>query len=192
MKCVKWLVGSFVATVLLATVVVAAPSTNAPIVNSLDASQWTLSLAGVGSSQTTETKNSALGGELSLGHTGKLILPIEVGIRQGFSYDSANASKCTSTPQDANTKTENYSFSTRGFVDVTVLKLGNLEFDAGANLGTRYGDTRMDFTAGPEGVVRLYLKEDIDIFGRAEYRFDLASATSENKLRYVLGVRVKF
>ena len=178
MKYVKWLAGSFLATVLFTIAAVAAPSTNAPIVKGLDASQWTLSLAGAGSTQTTGNSDSTFGGELSLGHTGKLILPIEAGVRQGFGYSSSN--------------TEKYSFSTRGFTDFTLLKLGNLEFDGGASLGTGYGATRLNLTAGPEAVLRLYLKKDVDVFGRANYLYDLSSATAQNKIGYVLGVRVKF
>lgn len=178
MKYVKWLVGSVVATVLFTIAAVAAPSTNAPIVKGLDASQWTLSLAGAGSTQTKGNSDSTFGGELSLGHTGTFILPLEAGVRQGFGYSSANSEK--------------YSFSTRGFADFTVLKLGNLEFDGGANLGTGYGATRLNFTAGPEAVARLYVKKDVDVFARADYRFDLSSATAQNQIGYVFGVRVKF
>lgn len=177
MKYVKWLVSSFITSVLFTSVAFAAPSTNAPVVKSDDLGSWTLSLSGAGSTVTKASSDTSVGGELSLGHTGKLILPIEVGVRQGIAYQSANSEK--------------YDFSTKGFADIAVLKLGNLETDGGANFGINYGATRPNLTVAPEGVLRLYLKKDVDIFGRIEYPFDVTSGGAQNKFRYILGFRIQ-
>lgn len=179
MKYIKTIIGALVATALLATVVNAAPSTNAPVVSS--EGQWTLSLSGTGATATKSPSDSVIGAQIALGHTGKLILPLEAGVRQGFGYASANGGTAL--------------FSTSPFVDWTVLKLGNLEFDLGGNVGATYGNTPLTWKAAPEGVVRLYLKQDVDLFGRIEYPFALNGnngPVAQDSLVYTIGLRVKF
>jgi hypothetical protein len=65
----------------------------------------------------------------------------------------------------------------------------------GGNIGATYGNTPLVWKAAPEGVVRLYLKQDVDLFGRVEYPFALngsSSPVAQNSLVYTLGLRVKF
>lgn len=180
MKYIKTSVSLFVA-VLFATAVYAAPATNAPVATTTkDAGRWTLSLSGTGQSAITDSKlnSSAIGTEFELGHSGQFILPVNAGVRQGIAYSDANGA--------------NWNFSTKVYADWTLVRLGNLEFDAGANVGLNYGNQALSYEAAPEVVARVYLKKDVDVFGRVEYPFNLNPAASENTLRYNLGVRVSF
>jgi len=182
MKYIKTLVGALLATALLVTVATAAPSTNAPIVKSkgyLD--KWTLSLAGGGSTALggdAEKVGSAVGGEFQLGLPGHFVLPLEAGIRQGVSYNDVNSST--------------WLLSTKVYSDWTVVKFGNLQFDAGGNVGISYGNTSPTWTIAPEVVSRLYLKKDVDVFTRVEYPFDLNEGKSLNRLTYTFGIRLGF
>lgn len=182
MKYIKTLVGALLATALLVTVATAAPSTNAPLATptSSDLGQWTLSLSGGGSTALggADKNVSAIGGEFQLGHDAKIILPAEVGLRQSISYADANGAS--------------WLFGTKAYTDWTIVKLGNLEFDAGGNIGLTYGNTTPVWTAAPEVVGRLYLKKDVDCFARVEYPFNLTDGKAENRLTYVLGIRVRF
>jgi hypothetical protein len=182
MKYIKTLVGALVATALLVTVASAAPSTNAPLATpASDLGQWTLSLSGGGSTALggdAKDVGSAVGGEFQLGHDAKIILPAEVGLRQSIGYSDVNGSS--------------WLFGTKAYTDWTVLRLGNLQFDAGGNVGLTYGNTTPKWTAAPEIVSRLYLKKDVDVFARVEYPFNLTDGKAENRLTYVLGVRVRF
>jgi opacity protein-like surface antigen len=180
MKYMK-LLGVLVASVLLATSVVAAPATNAPAADS-GLGQWTLSLSGAGStSLTSDSKydSSAVGAQFELGHDGKFILPLTAGVRQGVAWGDSDGSE--------------WQFTTRVFNDWTLIRLGNLQLDAGGNVGLNYGTKgEPRWVAAPEVVGRLYLKKDVDMFARVEYPFDLNAGRAENTLTYVLGVRIRF
>lgn len=177
MKCIK-LIGVLFATVLLASAAFAAPTTNAPASDVF--SGWTLSLSGQGASALNGSKldHSAIGGEFELGHDGKFILPLNAGVRQGIGYSDGDGA--------------NWLFSTKVYSDWTLIRLGNLQLDAGGNAGLAYGNQPLKWTAAPEVVGRLYLKKDVDVFGRVEYPFDLNKGRAENSLTYTLGVRIRF
>lgn len=177
MKYMK-LIGVLFATVLLATAVVAAPATNAPAAS--DLGNWTLSLSGNGSANLggADKDASAVGGEFQLGRAVTLIAPAELGVRQGIGWSDANGSS--------------WLFSTKVYSDWTVLRLGNLQFDAGGNVGLSYGNTKPTWTAAPEVVARLYLKKDVDLFTRVEYPFDLNAGKATDRLGLTLGLRIRF
>jgi hypothetical protein len=182
MKYMKFVMAAIVAAVLLTTTTFAATDP-APVKLTAPASdlgQWTLSLSGVGASALNGSKlnNSTVGGEFELGHSGKFILPLDAGVRQGVGYSDANGSS--------------WQLSTHVFSDWRVVKLGNLELGAGGNVGLSYANQPLKWEASPEVVTRLYLKRDVDLFGRVEYPFDLNAGRSENSLRYTLGIRVRF
>jgi len=181
MKYIKTLVGAFLAAALFATAAVAAPSTNAPLVSPpASLGEWTLSLAGGGSTafNGTDTDATVVGGEFQIGHAGKLILPLEAGVRQSIGY--------------ANDGGSSWLLSTRVYSDWVLFKYGNLQLDAGGNVGVVYGNTTLKWVAAPEVVGRLYLKKDVDLFARVEYPFNLNEGKAENRLDYTLGVRVRF
>lgn len=180
MKYVK-LMGVLFATVLFATAVVAAPSTNDPVATADSTlGTWTLSLAGNGSANLggSDIDGSAVGGEFQLGRAVTLVTPAEIGIRQGIGWSDVNGSS--------------WLFSTKAYSDWTVLRLGNLQFDAGGNVGLTYGNTKPVWTAAPEVVARLYLKKDVDVFTRVEYPFDLTDGKAADRLGITLGLRVRF
>lgn len=177
MKLIKSL-GVLLATTALFAITAGA-ATNAPVVTATpDLGPWTLSVAGGGSSSVTGNKNSAVGLEFELGHSGQFILPLTAGVRQGLNYSNSEGST--------------WVLNTKVFSDWTLLKLGNFEFDAGGNVGINYGNTTLTWTASPEVVTRLYLKKDVDLFGRVEYPFNLTEGRGNESLTYAIGLRVRF
>ena len=173
MKYIKTLVAALVATALFTTSAVAA--TNTSTVSS--AGEWTLTLAGAGSTTIGNNSESVIGAELGVGHTGTVLLPVEVGFRQKFSYASAG---------------REFNHGTKVYFDVTVLRFKSLEVLAGANAGATYGDSSLAWTASPEAEVRLYLKKDVYAFGRAEYPYDITKSEFKDTLDYVLGIGLRF
>ncbi len=164
---------------LIATIVCLASLTLASSVSaqSINDYGWVISLGGSGSTATVEDHNTAIGADLSVGYTGKLLLPVEGGIRQGFSYDDSAV------------------FSTKVYADFTLFSFANKAFDVfvGANVGIAYGDIQSVWTAAPEGGLRWWLKEDVAILLRAEAPFQLDSgAQFTDSVRYFLGFQVKF
>ena len=171
MKYIKTLIGALFVAAFVSSAVAAEPT-----------ERWTLSLAGSGATA-VDSKSTTFGTELSLGLNAKVVLPVELGVRQGVAY-SSDDSKVV--------------FGTRVYSDFTVLSLGkNLNFFAGANGGAVYGDTAVSWVVGPEVGARLFLKKDVFVFGRVQYDFDLNNRTSLNqtaldKVRYALGLSVRF
>jgi len=178
MKYIKTLVAALVATALFVTA--ASAATNAPAVTASVANNdaWTLTLAGAGTTSTKGASDTALGAELGIGHTGKLILPLEAGFRQKFSYDSAG--------------NNSYIHQSKVYTDFTVLKFWQLELQAGGNVAYAYGDTAATWTVSPEAVAKLYLKKDVWAFGRVEYPYDLNKSAFQNSLVYTLGLGLSF
>ena len=179
MKYIKTILGVLFASVLLTTVATAA--TNEIATKDVDKDYWTFGFSGGGVSDLGGNKlnNSSLQGDLSLGRSGKFVLPLEIGVRQGFGYSDASGA--------------DWKFSTKLYSDWTLIKLGNFEFDAGGNAGLTYGTHKEPvWTAAPEGIVRFYLKKDVDLFGRVEYPFNLNEGRAQESLVYVLGMRIRF
>lgn len=180
MKYIKVLLAITVCS-LFTSLAFASPSTN-NIVQVNDAlGPWTFSLSGQGNTKLNndaKVANSSVGAEFELGHSANIVLPETFGIRQGIGYsDSSGAT---------------WNFSTKAFADATIVKLGNLEFDAGVNGGISYGNQPLDWMVAPEAIVRLYLKTDVDVFGRVEYPFDITKGAADNNLVYSLGLRIRF
>lgn len=167
--------------VLLTCVAAFAADTNAvlKIDKPAPAEQWVLSLGGSGSTTTTGNSESLFGADISIGRTGHLLLPLEGGLRQGFYYNSAADDNET-------------LFSTKGYLDVTVLTYKKLDLFAGGSVGLTYGNTKPIWTAGPEAGLRFWIKKDVSILGRVEYPFDLDNSRAEDVLKYFLGLQVKF
>ncbi len=179
MKYIKFVLAALVAATLLTTTTLAA--TNAAVVATpaSDLGPWTLSLGGGGTTTLGGDSDTAVGAQFELGHDGKLVLPLTAGVRQGIAWSESEGS--------------DWQFSTRLFSDWTLIRLGSFEIDAGGNAGLNYGTSaEPKWTAAPEVVARLYLKNDIDTFVRVEYPFDLTNGRAEDALTYILGVRVRF
>lgn len=180
MKYMKFTLAALVAAALLSTTTFAATTAVAPVApTGHDLGQWSLSLSG-NSTVTTATPSTVVGGaEFALGHTGDLVLPLELGVRQGIGYTSGNG--------------HNWAFGTKAYVDWTLVKLGNLEFDGGLNGGATYGNTALAWTVAPEAVARLWLKRDVNVFVRGEYPFALnPSPVAQNKVLVALGLQIRF
>jgi len=181
MKYIKTLVGVFAALALFATVATAAPSTNLVATTTETLTPWTFSLSGQGNSTLNNNstyKSSNVGAEFQLGYITKIVLPAEVGLRQAIGYSDSQGAT--------------WNLSTKAFTDLTIVRVGNLEAGAGGNFGTAYGSQTGDWTAAPEVVGRLYLKKDVDVFGRVEYPYDITKGASQDTLTYTIGLRVRF
>jgi hypothetical protein len=183
MKYIKTLISAVIAVVLCTTVVSAATSTNSPVVVTPtgDLGPWTLSLSGGGQSALNNDKgnNSAIGATFDVGYSvGKVVFPIETGVRQFIGYSDVNSSQ--------------WILSTEPYADWVLYKVKSFEFDAGANIGYVYGDTPSTWAVAPEAIGRVYLKKDVDFFGRIEYPYNLNDGRTENSLLYSIGLRVRF
>lgn len=138
---------------------------------------WVFSLGGTGSTATVEDHDTAVGADLSVGYTGKLLLPLEGGVRQGVSYDSSAV------------------FSTKAYADFTLFSFASKRIDlfVGGNAGAVYGDVQTGWVAAPEGGLRWWVKDDVSVLLRAEAPFQLDSgARFTDSVRYFLGFQVKF
>ncbi len=138
---------------------------------------WVVSLGGAGTTATVGDHDTAVGADLSVGYTGKLLLPLEGGIRQGVSYDSTAV------------------FSTKAYADFTLFSFARERFNlfVGANAGAVYGDVQAGWVAAPEAGLRWWVKDDVAILFRAEAPFQLDSgAEFTDSVRYFLGFQVKF
>jgi hypothetical protein len=160
-------------TALTLSAIAAGTNTN----NSAPTESWVLSLGGAGSTVTKGDTGTQFGVDLSLGHTGHLVLPLEAGLRQGVTYDGSSTTIGT---------TKLYSDWTL----FTVLK--TLDVFVGGNVGLSYGNTTVLWTAAPEAGARLWLKKDVAVLARVEVPFDLNGGKYTDTLRYSLGVAVKF
>ena len=184
-KFTNMLVGVFCALLLVTSTFAAdtvSASTNAPVAVETVAAPvtpgaWVISLGGAGSTTTTGNSDTLFGADLSVGYTGKLLLPLEGGVRQGISYDSTAV------------------FSTKLYADWTLFSFATDRVDvfAGANAGLTYGDVQATWTAAPEAGLRLWVKHDVSVLLRAEFPFQLNDgAEYTDTVRYFLGFQVKF
>lgn len=158
------------------TVASTAPTVSAPVENN-----WTFGLTGVGATSTKGSGDSGFGVAVDVGHTGKVFLPVQFGVRQSVSYANVDGSQTLLTTQVYN--------------DWTVYKKGAFEVFAGANVGLTYGNTTPIWTIAPEAGVRYYVKKDVALVGRIAYAFDLSNLSggdTYNTLGYSVGVQFSF
>ncbi len=139
---------------------------------------WVLTLGGNGSSATTGDSQSAFGAEVSFGRTGRVLLPLEIGVRQSLSYSSVDDGAVVG--------------GTKVYADATLLKLWKLDLFAGGNVGAFYGNTPLTWVASPEAGLRFWLRDDVGVVGRVEYPFSLNDQRALDKLQYSVLLQVKF
>jgi len=175
MKLVKTLLGVLVATSLL-TVAMAATTT---VADTTQPDLWNLSLAGSGVTTTTSDSETAFGVNLQLGRAVTMLLPAEIGVRQGINW--------ISTP-DKNAGS--WAMDTSLYNDWKLLKVGSLELLAGPHVTLAYGNRSLRWSAGPEAEVRLWMKKDVYLFARTQYDVDISdnSWRSQDRLNHFLGV----
>lgn len=148
-------------------------------VNNASDEAWVVSLGGAGSTTTTGDTKTALGADLSIGRTGHLLLPIEVGLRQSAAWSSDSSGV----------------YSTRAYSDFTVLSIAQNTLDVfvGANIGITYGDVQSFWTAAPEAGLRWWVKKDVAVLGRAEFPFSISDdAKFTDTVKYFLGFQIRF
>jgi hypothetical protein len=139
-----------------------------------------LILGGNGTATTKGPSSSIFGANVSLVQTGTLGLPFQLGIRQTFERDRVEGEA------DVNV------FTTQLFCDVIFLRLGrSVDFAVGADIGVLYGNSPLQWQAGPEAGIRWWIKPNAAIIGRVIYPFDLGRGRSANVIDYFIGVQVK-
>jgi len=177
-KYMKIILG-VVCAVAVATSTLAA-STNAPVAVKVEkaSESWMLTLGGIGATTTKGESQSAIGADLSIGRTGKLILPITSGIRQSIAYASPDGG--------------NVVLTSKVFNDFTLFSLKCVDVFAGGNIGVTYGDVAATWTYAPEAGVRVWIKDDVAIVGRVEYPYDINSGGYRDVLVYSIGFQIKF
>ena len=192
MKYTKTLTSALVAIVLVVASVASASDFKGPAVDTstpfgfgkTNAENWTLSLGGGGATTTTGDFQSAFGLNFQLGHTDKIIIPGEVGLRQGIGWSS--------TPDKSGS---DWLLSTAVYQDWKLLSYKSLDLYAGGNVALGYGNTTPRWSAGPEVEARLWLKKDVYTYLRTEYNFDLNTSEGikgQDALRFFLGVGFTF
>lgn len=177
-------VGVFCALLLVTSTVLAADTavktTNTPVAvetvkAEAPADAWVMTLGGVGSTATAGDKESVFGIDMSLGRTGKLLFPIEGGIRQTVSF--AN---------------DNNVATTKLYMDWDVLKVKWFDLFVGGNFGCSYGNTTLVWSAAPEVGVRAWVKKDVALYGRAEFPFNLNDSRFNETVKYAIGIQFRF
>jgi hypothetical protein len=179
-KYITWILGAFCALALVTSTLAADTNTVATVkapAQSLQAESWTLTLGGAGATTTSGDSQTAVGVNVALGHTGHLLLPLELGVRQSLSYASNDGG--------------NVVADTHLFSDWTLFTVKKVQLFAGGNAGATYGNTPLTWDVAPEVGVRYLLKKDVDLVGRVDYPFNLNDGRWDQTLRYFLGVRIK-
>ena len=137
--------------------------------------EWVVSLGGAGSTVTSGDTSTAFGADLSVGYTGRVLVPVELGVRQGISYDG-----------------DDTLLSTRVYADWTLFTVKTIDVFAGGNAGLTYGNTKPEWEIAPEAGLRWWVKDDVAVLGRVEVPFDMDGWEYKDTLRYFLGFSVKF
>jgi hypothetical protein len=140
-----------------------------------------LILGGNGTVTTKGASSTVFGANASLVQTGTLGLPFQLGIRQTFQRERVEGSA------DVNL------FTTQLFYDVIFLRVGpSVDAAAGATIGVLYGNTTLQWQAGPEVGIRWWIRPNAAIVGKVIYPFDLSRGRAANVIDYFIGVQVKF
>ena len=139
--------------------------------------RWTVSLGGAGATTTVSNGTTGVGADIGVGYLTKVLLPLEVGVRQGVTYSN-----------------DDVILNSRVYGDFTVLSVFNKRVDlfVGGNVGATYGGSDVDWTIAPEAGLRWWLKRDVGVVARAEVPFNLEGWDYQNTVRYFLGFQVKF
>jgi hypothetical protein len=179
MKYIKTMLGMAVAALLMTSAMAA----TTPVVDTPQPDLWNLSLAGSGTTTTTSDSETAFGVNLQLGRAVTMLLPAEIGVRQGVNW--------LSTP-DKNAGS--WAMDTSLYNNWKLLRVGSVELLAGPHVTLAYGNRSPRWSAGPEAEVRLWMKKDVYTFVRGQYDVDISdnSWKSQDLVRYVVGVGFSF
>jgi opacity protein-like surface antigen len=137
--------------------------------------EWVVSLGGAGATVTSGDTSTGFGADLSVGYTGEVILPVELGLRQGITYSDSDT-----------------ILSTKVYADWTLFTVKTVDVFAGGNAGLAYGNTKPEWELAPEAGVRWWVKDDVAVLGRVEVPFDMDGWEYKDTVRYFLGFQVKF
>ena len=135
-------------------------------------------MAGSGSTSVNGDSQSVIGGTFALGRDYTLLLPAQIGVRQTLGYATEGAS---------------FVGNTELFQDWSI-SYKRLVLFAGGSVSYSYGDTANKWMAGPEAGVKFFVKDDVYMFGRANYDLQVSDrqGTEGDGIRYTLGLGFKF
>ncbi|HNV97356.1 MAG TPA: hypothetical protein PL028_07905 [Bacteroidales bacterium] len=144
----------------------------------VDDHQWTFSIGGGGVTGLKSNSGTTLGLDLSVGYTAQLLLPFEIGIRQGIGYSSFGKDTTLLT--------------TKVYADWTLLRYKKVDVFAGGNFGPTYGNTPLLWSAAPEVGAHYWFAKNVGIEGRVEFPFDIGKKSEfRDTMNYVVGLKVK-
>ena len=144
--------------------------------------QWTLSLAGSGFTATKGEATTAMGATVQLGHSLDLLLPSEIGVRQGINW--------LSRPDE---NAGSWALDTELYNGWKVVDYKSLQLLVGPHLGVAYGNVPTRWYFGPEAEARLWMKKDVYTFFRAGYDKNISDTRNDQDLmKYTVGVGFKF
>jgi hypothetical protein len=137
----------------------------------------------VGGSGTTsvDTSNTSFGANVGVSYEGLFNVPLEVGVRQGINYSDVDGSTVGG--------------STGVALDLNFYASKRLAVFGGVATDVRYADgVNLAWFAGPEAGVKVYLFQEVFVFGRVNYdlRVNERDGDTEDAWRYTVGMAVKF
>lgn len=143
--------------------------------------QWRMSLAGSGTVQTEGPADAAVGLTLSLAREVTVVIPSELGVRQGIGW--------ANVPND---NAGTWGFSTTVFNDWRIFRIGSVELLAGGRIGAAYGNAPMSWAGGPEVEARLWMTKDAFTFVRGAYDFNISDSGFKSQDAVTLQIGVGF
>ncbi len=160
-------------------------STNAPIVKTnavktvaAPAKLWSFTLTGVGATAVNGNATT-FATEVGLSRLTRIVVPVDLGVRQDIGYASVGSK---------------FTTSTEVFTDVQLTAFNRFSIFAGPNVRYAYGDQTAKITVGPEAGVKVGLAKNVYSYGRANYDFVLNGnkLTATDTIRYTVGIGIKF
>ena len=207
MKYIKTLVCSLTTVLSMLETSNAATTNEVVKTSNITSNSWTFAVDGVGSTSVNGNNETTAGGQFELGKHVNVTIPLTkdevptvVGIRQSIVYADVsrtfytvkqNCNQSFTTSETTKSSTD-LNYSTAIFADFDIFTYKRFELDGGANLAAQYGNQPDTFTVSPEAVGRIFFRKDVDLFGRAEYPFNLSSGKSEDAINYYVGIRIGF
>jgi hypothetical protein len=139
---------------------------------------WNFTLSGAGTT-VLDGSTTAFGLEFSLSKDFEFVLPWELGLRQGVAYTSEG---------------NDIFLDSTLFLDWRVLRYKGFELLLGGYGSYTYGNIDGAVSAGPEAVVKVWLKKDVYAYGRVGYDFSFEddACRDYDTIRYGAGLGLKF
>lgn len=141
---------------------------------------WNFTLSGSGATTVQDT-DTVFGFEADLFKDIDLGIPWQIGLRQAVNFNDFNDETLT-------------LLTTTLHADWRMLRIKKFELLLGGAAALTYGNTEPVWTAGPEGILRFFVKSNVFIDGRVGYGFNLNDTSNRDRdlITYNLGIGFKF